>query len=36
MNRRLVGFGLFLVTVGVIMVAVRQGASLDSASTCAD
>jgi len=25
MNRRLVGFGLFLVTVGAVMVAVRQG-----------
>jgi hypothetical protein len=35
MNRRLVGFELFLMTVGVIMVAVRQGAALDSASTCA-
>jgi hypothetical protein len=35
MNRRLVGFGLFLVTVGAVMVAVRQGPSLDPASTCA-
>jgi hypothetical protein len=24
-DRRLVGFGLFLVTVGVVMVAARQG-----------
>jgi hypothetical protein len=32
MNRRLVGFGLFLVTVGVVMVAVRQGLIPDEAA----
>ena len=31
-DRRLVGFGLFLVTVGVVMVAVRQGVISDDAA----